>query len=295
MAQYCNRCQLRFHNLAQLREHRRLSELHWVCEDCNIDFTSRRGLREHFVQSPAHSYCQYCNERFGDDEDLEQHYRTDHDFCPKCRIVFRNADGLHEHRRQSAAHHYCAPCRRLFASASNLNSHLNSSTHLPRTFRCPGEGCTQSFINGSSLTGHLEAGTCVSGMTRKAVNRIVARNDTNNLITDPARLITAAANNTPGTRYFANAASWNGSRYECYLCHDEFRTLPGLNQHLASPRHEEKIYICRGATCLRRFPTLSSLWAHLESEQCGVTRFSAVRRAMDQLVGGMQRARITSS
>ncbi|KAF7296241.1 C2H2-type domain-containing protein [Mycena chlorophos] len=293
MAPYyeCTRCNRDFYSLYALREHERQSDRHWICNEHDLDFSSWLGLKEHFVQSRAHSYCQYCDEHFDDEGWLEEHYQQEHDYCSPCGRVFKNETGLHEHRRQSPLHHYCASCRRLFVSAANLTSHLNSSIHVERTIRCPGRGCTQTFINVSSMTAHLEAGACVSGMTRQGVNRFVRENDRRNLITDPSRLITAGDGRT-NTLFSANEHSWNGYGYECYLCHREFTTLAGLNQHLASPKHEEKVYICRGETCMRRFQTLSSLWSHLESEKCGVTRFGSVRRAMDELVGGMQRARI---
>lgn len=35
--------------------------------------------------------------------------------------------------------------------------------------------------------------------------------------------------------YIAFEASFNGSGYECYLCHKLFRTLSGLNSYLNSP------------------------------------------------------------
>ncbi|KAF7300122.1 Zinc finger protein [Mycena kentingensis (nom. inval.)] len=289
---YCDRCDRNFTTPAARNQHDSNSSMHWICDSCNLDFASWLGRKEHYVQSPAHHYCQYCDQHFSYSYDLENHFQSQHDYCSQCRRVFKNDIGLHEHYRQSSTqHHYCVSCRRLFGSANNLNAHLNSSTHQPRNIPCPGRGCSQSFINGSSLAAHLESGSCSSGANRQAVNRYIRENDTRNIITDPARLLTAGAND--GTRYFATDQAWNGGGYECYLCHHEFRTLPGLNQHLASPRHEEKVYICRGPTCSRRFHTLSALWAHVESEQCGVTRFGAVKRAMDEMVGNMRRARIT--
>ncbi|KAJ7067498.1 hypothetical protein C8F01DRAFT_668622 [Mycena amicta] len=290
---YCYRCDYDFYDLWSLRQHEQNSEFHYICYDCNIDFESWLGRKEHYVQSRVHDYCQYCDAHFNDGGELDEHMGAQHYYCGTCRRVFQNDIGLHEHYRQSSVHHYCTPCKRVFASASNLNAHLNSSIHLPRNIPCPGRGCTQSFINGSSLAAHLESGSCSSGATRQSVNRYIRENDTRNIITDPARLITGGSNsNESTTRYLATDQSWNGAAYECYLCHANFRLLSGLNQHLASPRHEDKVYICRGPTCQRRFHTLSALWAHVESEQCGVMRFGAVRRVMDELVGNIRQGRI---
>ena len=74
---------------------------------------------------------------------------------------------------------------------------------------------------------------------------------------------------------WATERAWNGLHYECYLCHRTFASLPALNQHLNSPRHEDDLYHCptglRG--CGSEFRTLSGFCQHLESEQCGVHRF----------------------
>ncbi|KAF7289007.1 hypothetical protein MIND_01417600 [Mycena indigotica] len=260
-------------------------------DDCEIDYTTWTGLKEHYVQSRRHFYCQHCDEHFDDGDELEEHMDESHFYCSSCARVFKNDQGLHEHYRQSSLHHYCAACRRLFTSANNLNAHLNSALHKPRTITCPGRGCGQSFINGPSLAAHLESGSCASGANRQSLNRYIREQDTRHVITDPARRRPPANDNT---RYVATGRSWNGTAYECYLCHNEFRTLPGLNQHLASPRHEEKTYICRGPSCSRRFQTLSALWAHVDSQQCGVARFGAVKRAMDELSDRLQRTRIAN-
>ncbi|KAJ7741718.1 hypothetical protein B0H16DRAFT_1890454 [Mycena metata] len=47
---------------------------------------------------------------------------------------------------------------------------------------------------------------------------------------------------------------------------------PWLNRHLASPRHQSKIY-----------PFL------IESERCGVSEFKVVQNTMDDLMGKMRR------
>lgn len=42
--------------------------------------------------------------------------------------------------------------------------------------------------------------------------------------------------------YEATDMAWNGDAYECYLCHRDFNSLRGLNQHLASPAR--KFSVC---------------------------------------------------
>ena len=134
----------------------------------------------------------------------------------------------------------------------------------------------------------MESGSCVSGVDRNAVDRFVRHHDKNHVITDPSRMITAGDPKRE-TRLYATPAAWNGAYYECYLCHNTYRSLAALNQHLGSPRHMEKLYICPLSTCRIKFVTLSGLCQHIESESCGVTKFRVVQDAMDQLMGRMRR------
>lgn len=145
------------------------------------------------------------------------------------------------------------------------------------------------FINKSALILHLESGSCRSGVDRRFIDKWVRDNDRSNIITDPARLITAG--DRSNTQLIATERSWNGQAYECVLCHNEFRGLLDLNRHLASPRHQEKAYRCPLRSCDTHFVSLSALCQHIESERCGVMKFRAVKEAMDNLLSGV--ARIT--
>ncbi|KAJ7606977.1 hypothetical protein DFH06DRAFT_236471 [Mycena polygramma] len=287
MPAYCDRCYRYFNSYSELREHKDISPYHHICYSCQMDFTSWNALKEHFVQSPVHAYCQYCDERFDDQGELEYHYEWRHHYCRSCREIFRNVLGLHEHYRQSARHHYCAPCKRHFLSASNLTSHLNSALHRPKDVPCPGKDCGLAFVSRSALLLHLESGTCKSGTDRQMINRYVRQYDTNNVITDPARLLTGGGGSD--VTYTATSRAWNGSAYECYLCHLQCNTLAVLNRHLASPAHQDKIYVCPLNVCRQHFSTLSGLCQHIESKRCGVSKFKVVQNTMDDLVGKMRR------
>ncbi|KAG1747578.1 hypothetical protein EDB19DRAFT_275513 [Suillus lakei] len=146
-----------------------------------------------------------------------------------------------------------------------------------------------AFINNSGLILHLESGSCQSGVNRRAVDNWVRTNDRSNVITNPARLITAG--DRGNVQLIATEQSWNGRAFECVLCHTQFRALMDLNRHLASPRHQEKVYRCPLNTCQAHFVSLSGLCQHIESEHCGVTRFRVVQDAMNNLFAGV--ARIT--
>jgi hypothetical protein len=126
-------------------------------------------------------------------------------------------------------------------------------------------------------------------MTREQLNRLVIRADTNNYITNPSRLITGPlgwSEPPPSATTWATELSRNGDVYECFLCNATFRTLSRLNQHLQSPRHEDKIYRCPKADCRTEFVTLSGLCQHVEGGSCGVRMFRRVRDTMDSLTRG---------
>lgn len=141
---------------------------------------------------------------------------------------------------------------------------------------------------------HLESGTCRSGVNRRIVDTTIRQYDRNNVITNPARLLTGGDSNSD-TTYIASDAAWNGSSYECYFCHLEFRSLNSLNQHLASPRHQTRNYYCPLDTCRQPFTTLSGLCQHIESQRCGVARFRQVQNAMNRVLGGAQRGMLTAN
>jgi len=68
----------------------------------------------------------------------------------------------------------------------------------------------------------------------------------------------------------------------CIEC-SELKTLERLNQHLQSPRHEDKIYRCPKSDCRTEFVTLSGLCQHVEGGSCGVRMFKRVRDVMESL------------
>jgi hypothetical protein len=125
-------------------------------------------------------------------------------------------------------------------------------------------------------------------MTRDELNRLVVRADRNNFITNPARLLGGPSGYEPppSAKIWATGRSWNGEAYECFLCNAMFRTLAGLNQHLQSPRHEERIYRCPKSDCRIQFVALSALCQHVEGGSCGVRMFREVRNTMDSLTRG---------
>jgi len=263
------------------------------CPPCKRHFGSYNALTSHLANSGRHAYCSMCQEEFDSRDELWEHEEDYHPECDDCQERFRNDYGLREHFRQSHGDRYCVPCNRLFQHSNNLIGHLNSSIHKPKNFKCPMRGCTQAFVSPSACVLHLEAGTCASGITRQLINRYILQKDVNNVITNPARMITSSLYAEPPT-YIASARSWNAhmQQYQCCLCSNGFNTLPSLNAHLASPKHTspiDKIYRCPKAGGCGQFTTLSGLVQHIERGSCGIRSARGVNSTIEGLMGGMGR------
>ncbi|KAI0633176.1 hypothetical protein C8Q77DRAFT_1059001 [Trametes polyzona] len=280
---YCARCERNFVSERALEQHKDDSSRHHICHECNKDFASSTALTQHYTQSPRHPFCKDCDELFDDWDELYEHYDEEHYYCDLCNMLFRSESRLHEHRREEHEERYCTVCKRMFKHPSNLESHCRSSIHQGRNVPCPMRGCGKSFVSNAGLLHHLESGGCVSRMNRAMIDRIMQKVDRNNIITNPGRLL---GGGETVVDMWATERAWNGSRYECYLCHRTYATLDALNQHLRSPAHAEKIYRCPRALygCGAEFGTLSAFCQHLESECCGVRRF---RGEVDKVLEGL--------
>ena len=154
-------------------------------------------------------------------------------------------------------------------TSSNLHDlykHLKSSVHVGKNVKCP--WCTDKFTNLTGVCLHLESGSCTSGVNREMINEYCREVDSNHVFTNKQ---TEWYDGASSTTNIASQASWDGSFYRCYFCTKGFNKLSSLNQHLASPAHEQRIYHC--PRCKREYIALSGLVNHLESESCGAFRF----------------------
>jgi hypothetical protein len=89
-------------------------------------------------------------------------------------------------------------------------------------------------------------------------------------------------------QYSATRNAFNGSYWECYLCHKEFSKENALNQHLNSPVHKRKVYRCPNAktVCGKEFIALAGLFSHLESESCAYMRFEKFQQQVSDVIQG---------
>ncbi|OSX58514.1 hypothetical protein POSPLADRAFT_1152740 [Postia placenta MAD-698-R-SB12] len=228
-------------------------------------------------------YCKKCSRWFVSMAALQDHQQNSSRHvrtipCDGCNAFFHTWNALQQHRL--AKHNYCAPCERHFRSAQGLAMHLDSLAHRLRRFVCPGRHCSRRCKCAAGLVAHLESGACASGMDRSSVNSLAVDIDQSNIITNPTRLLSyhdgVITTGTVITAY-ATPRSFNGRSFECFMCHRHYQTLEGLNEHLASPAHDEQLYRCPQALhgCGTEFRTLSALCQHVESEKCRIRRFNA--------------------
>ncbi|EKM51998.1 uncharacterized protein PHACADRAFT_150910 [Phanerochaete carnosa HHB-10118-sp] len=269
---YCTRCDRQFRSTNAFKQHVETSSYHHYCEPCGRDFVTPVGLIQHFVQSPRHFYCQRCNEHFDAKEERSLHRRTKHYYCPRCDAIFEFEVGLHEHNRQK--HFYCVSCKRVFNSQSNLDAHMKSSLHTSPIIECTAPSCGRLFLNRGDLAKHWEAGTCSSGLDRAGLNEAIIEADTRRMFTDPDRLLTGSSGPSGRTARETQAtkAVRGKHAYKCTLCNKTFKAKRGLDAHLSSPAHAERIYRCppRADGCDSEFTTLSALMQHAESGRCEV-------------------------
>ncbi|KAI0834084.1 hypothetical protein F5Y06DRAFT_307153 [Hypoxylon sp. FL0890] len=233
----------------------------WECRDCYRTFAAWRSREQHMDalgHLPLDYECHYCDDTYPNEQAVRKH--------------------------EMGSHYYCRDCNRTFMNANNLKMHLNSRTHRGQDIQCP--FCKTAYTTATGLAHHLERGACAQApfLNRDEVYKLVRSKD-------PAGLISKKMIGWHGSpSYEASRNAWNGFAYECYLCHNNFMSLTGLNQHLNSPRHQQALYHCPNRlNCSREFKTLAAVMSHLESEKCAYTRFENVQRTVSNLVSGDRR------
>ncbi|KAL8851902.1 MAG: hypothetical protein Q9221_003225 [Calogaya cf. arnoldii] len=122
--------------------------------------------------------------------------------------------------------HYCTPCKRNFDSANNLkmSQHLNSRIHQGRKITCP--FCKRIFATASGSFHHLEGGSCKTApsFNRENIHRFFRQKDSNGIITD--NLLEWRQGET-----WSTSNAFNGSNYECYVCHRQFASSMSPDGH----------------------------------------------------------------
>jgi hypothetical protein len=161
---------------------------------------------------------------------------------------------------------------------------MRSKIHQGTNVACP--FCQICFVTASGLSHHLETGSCGKApfLNRESILALIRQRDPHGVITTKQ----IGWHPEAAVSYEGTHRAFNGDAWECYICHRGFDSLRGLNQHVNSPIHKEKVYHCpnkRGG-CDKQFVSLAALFNHLESESCSFMRFSAVQSHVGTILDG---------
>ncbi|KAG6079707.1 hypothetical protein E4U30_000812 [Claviceps sp. LM220 group G6] len=264
--------------------------MYYECGICDRAFATPRGRTQHANSTGHHPQydCDYCDDEFYDSNEEWAHKQTYGHWspnikCETCSLLFRSDAEANRHMQQHGHYkNYCKPCDRHFENENNLRQHLNSRVHRGQNMQCP--FCKTGFTTASGVSHHLETGSCprAPSLNRETLLRAIRERDPGGLITN--KMI--GWRDEQVGQYEATSRAWNGMSWECYLCHSGFSSKVGLNQHLNSPRHKDKVYKCpnkRGG-CEKVFVSLAALFSHLESESCSFMRFEQVQQQATRIL-----------
>ena len=195
----CGSCQTRFSDLITLQVHQKKTG-HCYCPTCNKSFKSPQ---RHLIHARTLSHgdiiqCCDCDRKFTDQESLTTH-------CCLCNRIFKTENGLAQHVATNQLHklreqhlkprktinrYQCSICSVGFHNKDSADKHEREKHGPERTIQCPAKPkCGRTFASPSALFGHLESGSCESGMNRQKLNDLVVEQDRERYITyeDPVK------------------------------------------------------------------------------------------------------------
>ena len=192
----CPECKRRFALKPSLEAHQ-CESLHAYCSKCNI-LSSTKHLHALHMQlhapvramtpsSATQFRCCDCERDFISEKALTDHLR-----CSKIHGMGKRGNkkkvkgkDQQEEGSKGSQRTKCQKCKRIFTSGDALRRHLTSVRHNPLSdIKCVANAeCKKQFNCPSAQLHHLEAGRCVSGMTKTKLNAAIAANDPGRIIT----------------------------------------------------------------------------------------------------------------
>ncbi|KAL4942181.1 hypothetical protein BDV06DRAFT_167605 [Aspergillus oleicola] len=290
----CEYCGATFYHLDLCDEH--LDDYdHWrKCETCPRIFRTQRACTHHMDEAhhwAPHFNCESCPKSFRQKSaaiehmDLARHWAPRTVPCETCNGMFRDKAAAEKHMKETGHwKNHCKACDKQFKTEKDLQTHLNKSH--PRVIPCP--FCDTTYTTAGDLSHHLESKTCPNAqLTRETTYRTTRERDTHHLVTYKEIGWT-----DDKAWYTATPLSWNGTGYECYLCHREFPKLAGLNQHLDSNVHLQSVYYCPNKRCDKAYMSLGGLFDHLEKDSCSFIRFERMQKGIGAVFGSGRRVAV---
>ncbi|OOQ90548.1 zinc finger protein [Penicillium brasilianum] len=270
----------------------------YECDYCDVEFSDRDELDEHLDDYDHWAECETCDREFRSIQASHQHMDALSHWKPRipcgtCDKVFFSQAAADQHMNALGHYrNYCKDCDRHFDNENNLRMHRNSKIHRGTNVLCP--FCKTAFVTASGLVHHIESGACPQApvLDRATIIRMVQQSDPHGIITNKA----IEAPEQTAVQYQATSRAYNGTYWECYICHKFFNTSQALNQHLNSPVHRQKMYHCPNKrSCGKEFVTLAALFNHLESESCGLMRFERVQNIQQGFIDAVINRRVITN
>jgi len=143
-----------------------------------------------------------------------------------------------------------------------VNPLKHRKKHQHRDLQCP--GCDLKFACFSAMIIHWEASTCL--IARHQVNLLLLSVPGNERIVDHG-LMQRFLRQKNRSASPSDLDTSTGC-YICRYCGSRFLSLAGLDQHVASPVHDPRIFACPSADCDNSFTSLSALAQHVENARC---------------------------
>ncbi|KXJ88722.1 hypothetical protein Micbo1qcDRAFT_206883 [Microdochium bolleyi] len=242
----------------------------WDCADCPQVFDNQDDMIQHEVNE--HRYCDPCDryfQRYSGLRDVNLFSpwpmpRHGPFSPPSHNLVTQHLKFANMHRSDSAE---CCFCRRIFVSARQITRHLESGTcgsapwlssdQIMRFVQTKDAGVFRSAnttsepqVHSSSQVSSRDSDNDSESSQYQATGQNL--NDEHG--SSQVQAVGSSPHAGPETpwhevmvlpaddvdwpapcRYEATDLAWNGYEYECYVCHDLFTTVLGLNTHLNSP------------------------------------------------------------
>ncbi|KAJ1712848.1 zinc finger protein [Aspergillus flavus] len=286
----CETCGASFEDQATYEKHMDDKVHRPECETCRRTFGTWSACDQHMDDTDhwAPRYdCQTCSREFFSQSAADQHMTAVGHWSPRvpcetCNMTFPNK--LIANLHMTAMSHfknYCRPCGRRFQSEHSLQMHLVNSKIHQADVVCP--FCKLDYTSASGLIHHLEQGSCPDAniLNRETIFRIVHERDSQGVITN--KQIDWHKEDSSQNSKTTNA--FNGSFWECYLCHLEFGSATALGSHLSSPFHKQTVYHCPNSDdkCVKEFTTLAALFNHLESAACSCMGLEKVQKMVESI------------
>ncbi|TGZ83680.1 hypothetical protein EX30DRAFT_338294 [Ascodesmis nigricans] len=214
---------------------------------------------QHHMET-AHAFCTQCQQSFNTKPALSQHladspfHQTREYRCIDCESDFASINELvyHKCRFPCGEKTETFTCEAVFGSRAALEKHQRRCLHGPyaddpeaKVVKC--RPCNRKFVDAAAMVAHLESGRCKSGMKRGVVDLAVMAFDKDGVVHDGdgvRRMVKEEERMRMERKRIEFVDEVDGRRWRCEICGKKFKMQKGLEMHLESPVHREKVYHC---------------------------------------------------